>query len=119
MRSFISLLVAAFTIAATGPLGKDSPAPRPSPTHAPYARVLLSPRALRRARLLIQLRMLELREERLECLRGAILRHLPLDLRPTGSVASNVKHSDAAHDSSESEDCSWVSMRRKRPKPMA
>lgn len=119
MRSSFSLLVALFTVAAAGPLGKDSPAPRPRATHAPHASILLSPRALRRARLLIQLRMLELREERLECLRAAILRRLPPDLRPTGSVASNVKQSDAARAISESEDCTWVSIRRKRLKPTA
>lgn len=119
MRSLFSLLVAVFTVAAAGPLGKDSPAPIPAATHAPRARALLSPRALRRARLLIQLRMLELREERLDCLRAAILRRLPPDLRPTGSVASTVKQSDAARATSESEDCTWVSMQRKRLKPAA
>lgn len=43
---------------------------------------LLSKRALRRAKLLIQLRLYELREERLLCVRSAILRRLPWDLRP-------------------------------------
>lgn len=119
MRSFYSLLLALFTITATGPLGKDSPAPIPAATRRPGARALFSPRALRRARLLIRLRMLELREERLECLRAAILRRLPPDLRPTGSVASTVKQSVAARANSESEDCTWISMRPKRQKPAA
>ena len=43
---------------------------------------LLSKRALRRAKLLIQLRLYELRDERLQCVRKAILRRLPWDLRP-------------------------------------
>lgn len=43
---------------------------------------LFSRRALRRARLLIQMRMLQLRDERLECVREAILRRLAPDLRP-------------------------------------
>ena len=119
MRSFLPLLAAAFTILATGAPGKDAPARTPTPGRALSAHVLLSPRAVRRARLLIQLRMLELREERLECLRAAILRRLPPDLRPTGSVASAVKQSGAARARSESEDCTWISMRRKRRRPVA
>lgn len=119
MRSFFSLLLALFTVAATGPLGKDSPAPISRATRRPAARELFSPRALRRARLLIQLRMLELREERLECLRAAILRRLPPELRPTGSLASTVKQSGATRAKSESEDCTWISMRRRRQKPVA
>jgi hypothetical protein len=55
------------------------------PTPAPHR---LSPdelyarRALRRVRLVIEMRLLQLREERLECVRLAILRNLPPDLRP-------------------------------------
>jgi hypothetical protein len=49
--------------------------------------VLFSRRALRRARLLIQMRLLQLREERLECVRQAILQQLPPDLRPDKSTA--------------------------------
>jgi hypothetical protein len=44
---------------------------------------LYSRRALRRARFIIEMRLLELRKERLECVRQAILRNLPPDLRPT------------------------------------
>ncbi|HZZ00907.1 MAG TPA: hypothetical protein VFE36_15200 [Candidatus Baltobacteraceae bacterium] len=43
---------------------------------------LLSKRALRRAKFLIQLRLHELHDERLACVRAAILRRLPWDLRP-------------------------------------
>lgn len=38
---------------------------------------LYSRRALRRAKLLIQMRVMEMREERLECIRAALLRRLP------------------------------------------
>lgn len=117
MRVLVSMLLAVFTAAASRPLGKETPSPNPAETHAPRAVELLSPRALRRARLLIQLRMLELRDERLECVRAAILRRLPPDLRPTGEPASAVKQSGATHARNsrgalpfESEDCGWVSI---------
>ena len=47
---------------------------------------LLSKRAQRRAKLLIGLRLYELREEHLQCVRTAILRTLPWDLRPQDPV---------------------------------
>lgn len=53
---------------------------RPRPTTSPEE--LYSRRALRRARLIIEMRLLEFRKERLECIRSAILRQLPPDLRP-------------------------------------
>lgn len=66
-----------------------SAAPKPSrrSTPAPVVRSerfdqMLSKRAVRRAKLLIQLRLYELHDERLECVRMAILRRLPWDLRP-------------------------------------
>jgi len=43
---------------------------------------LFSRRALRRARLLIQMRLMQLRDERLECVRQALLRQLPDALWP-------------------------------------
>lgn len=43
---------------------------------------LYSRRALRRARIIIEMQLLELRKQRLECVRGAILRRLPRALRP-------------------------------------
>jgi len=50
---------------------------------------LYSPRALRRARTLLQLRMLELREERLRRVEEALRRALPPDLLPkTGDSGS-------------------------------
>lgn len=63
------------------------PKPAQRTTPAPASRSerldqLLSKRELRRAKLLIQLRLYELRDERLECVRTAILRRLPWDLRP-------------------------------------
>jgi hypothetical protein len=47
---------------------------------------LYSRRALRRARILLQLRLLQLREERLERVRQIIERRLPSDLRPKGDL---------------------------------
>ena len=41
---------------------------------------LYSRRALRRARTILQLRLLELRQARLDCIRAAIQRRLPADL---------------------------------------
>ena len=43
---------------------------------------LYSRRALQRTRSIIELRLMELQRERLECVREAILRNLPPDLRP-------------------------------------
>lgn len=56
--------LALFTVAATQPPAPDSA------------------RALRRARLLVEMRLLELREERLDAAREAILRGLPPEWRP-------------------------------------
>jgi hypothetical protein len=84
MRLFVFSAMALWAAAA-------GPSPHPSPhssAHASPAATPLTPeelysrRALRRARLLIQMRMLQLRDERLECVREAILRRLPPDLRP-------------------------------------
>lgn len=43
---------------------------------------LYSRRALQRTRTIIELRLMELRRERLECVREALLRNLPPELRP-------------------------------------
>ncbi len=67
-----------------------APVGAPQATAAPRAAAsaplspdaLYSRRALRRARLLIQMRMMEFREERLECVRAALMRQLPPALRP-------------------------------------
>jgi hypothetical protein len=84
MPLFVLLAILVWAVAA-GPSPHPSPHPsaRPSPAVTPLApEELYSRRALRRARLLIQMRMLQLRDERLECIREAILRRLPPDLRP-------------------------------------
>jgi hypothetical protein len=121
---------AALTLAAAAPAAsQDRPLPRPAraASPAPERDAQLSKRALRRARLLIEMRLLELREERLECARSAILRHLPPDLLPpgTGQSADAVKQSSALRATtprsavSKSEDCGWLSMQPKRRRPMA
>jgi hypothetical protein len=66
---------------------------------------LYSPRAMRRAKVLLQLQLLELREERLERARAAVLRKITLDQLldppPTsggkvqGVVPSNLKQRQA------------------------
>lgn len=55
---------------------------------------LYSRRALRRARLIIELRLLQFRKERLECVRGAILRNLPPDLRPRNVATKGTRPLD-------------------------
>ncbi|MGA8576996.1 MAG: hypothetical protein WB609_15090 [Candidatus Cybelea sp.] len=70
---------------AVAPASSQSAAPsRPAPTASPALSPdeLFSRRALRRARLLIQMRMFQLRDERLECIREALLRRLPDALWP-------------------------------------
>ena len=57
--------------------------PTASPTPATLSPdEIFSRRALRRARLIIQMRMFQLRDERLECVREALLRRLPDALWP-------------------------------------
>jgi hypothetical protein len=80
--ALISVLLAAAPANAPSP-PPSRPAPTASPALSPDA--LFSRRALRRARLLIQMRMFQLRDERLECVREALLRRLPDALRPEGA----------------------------------
>jgi len=72
---FLAMLLAA------GAAGSPSPAPsRPAASPSPAVispDSLYSRRALRRARLLIQMRVMQLRDERLECVREALRRRLP------------------------------------------
>jgi len=78
--TYILPLVAAIAFStAPKPQQRSTPAPASRPERLDQ---LLSKRALRRAKLLIQLRLYELHDERLECVRMAILRRLPWDLRP-------------------------------------
>lgn len=51
-----------------------------------------SARALRRARRLLELRLLELREARLDRVRSAILRRLPPDALFEGDFSASLKH---------------------------
>ena len=64
-----------FALSFAHPVATASPPPL-----SPDA--LYSRRALRRAKLLIQMRVMQLGEERLECIRAALLRRLPDALRP-------------------------------------
>ena len=110
----VLVLVWLFTALAPLPREKVSPAPSASPATR-SADALFSRRAMRSARLLIQMRLLELREERLECVRAAILRRLPADLVPQGPTPDPAKHRNAAPGSygrsslSGSEECGWQS----------
>ena len=76
--ALLAVLIAAHPAASPSP--STAPASAPSLSLSPDA--LYSRRALRRARLLIQMRMLQFREGRLECVRAALLRQLPPALRP-------------------------------------
>jgi len=115
---------ATLTLAATQPTPQEHPSPAPAHAAARDAAsgTLFSKRALRRSRLLIQMRLLELREQQLACVRAAILRRLPPDLRPdaTGSTGAEVKQSSAPGATTsrsavwKSEDCEWLSIQPKR-----
>ena len=76
--ALLSMLLVASPAGA--PAAASAPAPSASPALSPDA--LFSRRALRRAKLLIQMRMMQLRDEQLECIRAALLRRLPDALWP-------------------------------------
>jgi hypothetical protein len=95
MNFVVIVMLVLFTALPSLPREKVSPAPSASP-HDTAPGALLSRRALRNARLLIQMRLLELRSERLECVRAAILRRLPADLVPPGSDSDGAKQCKAA-----------------------
>jgi len=122
MQSWLAT-VAALTLAIAQPASQEHPLPSASPAPATPADRLYSKRALRRARLIIEMQMLELREERLECVRSAILRRLPPELRPSapGGNDAEVKQTSAPGATpgsvfSNSEDCTWLSTQRLRRK---
>jgi hypothetical protein len=48
---------------------------------------LYSQRALRRARIILELKLLELRAEKLEAVRRAVLRHVPVDRWLNGTAS--------------------------------
>jgi hypothetical protein len=76
-------LLVSLLLAASQP--HASPSPTPYPAASPSALSpdeLFSRRALRQARLLIQMRLMQLRDERLECIRAALRRELPDALWP-------------------------------------
>lgn len=77
----LKLFILTAVLVATAPAVAGTPAPaRPTATPSPAALTpeeVFSRRALRRARLLVQMRMLQLRDERLECIREALRRQLP------------------------------------------
>ncbi len=82
MKILTLLLLLLATAAGAGPSAAPiRPAASP-PAGATSPDALFSRRALRRARLLIQMRLLQLHDERLECVRAALLRRLPGALWP-------------------------------------
>ena len=81
--ALLALLIAAGAAPATpSPVSSGNSGPRPAATAPLTPEELFSRRALRRARLLIQMRVMQLREERLECIREALRRRLPDALWP-------------------------------------
>lgn len=82
----LKLVALATILLAAAPASPHSAAvSSPSVSPAPVPETpdqLFSRRALRRARLLIQMRVLQLRDERLECIREALRRQLPSPLWP-------------------------------------
>lgn len=94
MRTLAALLL---LLAAAPPALSAVTAERASPSPSPgvvTADQLFSRRALRRARILIQMRLMQLHDERLECVRAALLRGLPESLRP--DVPAPVRDTGAA-----------------------
>jgi hypothetical protein len=88
MRKTFALAVVLAAGWATCPgLAAERPSPAPSAA-ALTPDQLFSRRALRRARVLIQMRLLQLHDERLECVRAALLRRLPVELRPDKQAGS-------------------------------
>ena len=82
-RAVLALtLAAACTLYAPGAQTAGRRHPRHAGPHAartPQAAALYSARALRRARIILQLKLLELRAERLERVRKALERNLPVE----------------------------------------
>jgi hypothetical protein len=78
--ALVSMLLAAAPNRAHAPEPSHSAAPRQPVATSPNE--LFSRRALRQARILIQMRLLQLRDERLECVREAVMRQLPDALWP-------------------------------------
>jgi hypothetical protein len=82
----LKLFTLTVVLLAAAPASAGSPPPSratASPSAAPLSpEEVFSRRALRRARLLIQMRMMQLRDERLECVREALRRQLPDALWP-------------------------------------
>ncbi|MBV9270301.1 MAG: hypothetical protein JO165_04350 [Candidatus Eremiobacteraeota bacterium] len=77
---YLALIVVTSLLAT--PAARAAKKAHPSPvTTAPCAGSLYSRAAVRRARILLQLQMYELRKARLERVREAIRRNLPPDLR--------------------------------------
>ncbi|MBV9027071.1 MAG: hypothetical protein JO311_00515 [Candidatus Eremiobacteraeota bacterium] len=79
----ISIVLSALLAAPTMAPSAIAPSPLPSSPAALYSR-----RALRRAKLIIQMEMLQLRNERLDCIRAVLLRRLPEALRPQQPATS-------------------------------
>jgi hypothetical protein len=76
----LTLALAAFTPALARVAARRHPAPhRAAMTESVSAADLYSRRALRRARTILQLKLMELRSERLERVRKAIEQHVPID----------------------------------------
>jgi hypothetical protein len=78
------LLALLSILLGVAPATEPSPVPTrvsATPSPAPLSPdELFSRRALRRARLLIQMRLMQLHDEQLECVREALLRRLPATL---------------------------------------
>jgi hypothetical protein len=74
--SALTLAAALLLTAGTAARGRRV---HPAPVTYPRAEDLYSARALRRARIILQLKLLELRKEHLERVRKAIEQHAPID----------------------------------------
>ncbi len=108
MRLFLVIaLLLGSTAPAASPVARSHATASPSP--APLTpEDLFSRRALRRARLLIQMRVMQFREERLECIRAALQRRLPDSLWPEEPTPSRgISNARAAVAHCEDERLAW------------
>ncbi len=108
MRLFLLIALLLGSIApAASPVAQSHATASPPP--APLTpEDLFSRRALRRARLLIQMRVMQFREERLDCIRAALRRRLPDSLWPEEPTPSRgIPNARAAVAHCEDERLGW------------
>ncbi len=93
IRYRIGVAVTSLAIVSAAPAPAAAPCRPPVAACAPAPSGLYSARALRRARRILQLQLLELRKAELERVRDAIVHRLPPDALLEGAEHASLKHS--------------------------